>query len=511
MGSEIELKLAIDPIDISRLRHSLSSMVTKRRHNRPRRFVSTYFDTKSLSLAQNGVSLRVRKIGRRRIQTIKLAAADGGDLMTRSEWETPTQRDRPDLKLVDDPALRRLIGKCRRKERLDAMFVTDVRRETWLLLLDGSEVKCALDRGQIAAPKRKMPICEVELELKAGPRAPLFKLARKLNKSAPLHVETRSKAARGCDLVTGTAPLPPSANFPVLDPAMDTRSAFGSIARACTANILACASYARQNTDPEGIHQLRIAIRRLRAASSIFRQGTKERRSGIASNSRTLRLDLGAARDWDVLIEIEGTMPKRLRGQKGFSEMMKTAGEERTKESKRARAALEDPRCTDLLLELTSWIDRRFGLMIDQSQPPEDVACRKVGDFAAQLLKERQRKVRKLAKKVDKLDPQELHELRIRIKKLRYVVELFQDLWRGAGVEKYLSKLKQLQDSLGIAHDVLVSSHLIRNLEAHKKRSDKNIGTLVSEWAATSFDREKKKTIHLLRKMPRFEPLAPKR
>lgn len=116
-------------------------------------------------------------------------------------------------------------------------------------------------------------------------------------------------------------------------------------------------------------------------------------------------------------------MPKRLRGQKGFSEMMKTAGEERTKESKRARAALEDPRCTDLLLELTSWIDRRFGLMIDQSQPPEDVACRKVGDFAAQLLKERQRKVRKLARKVDKLDPQELHELRIRIKKLRYVVD----------------------------------------------------------------------------------------
>jgi inorganic triphosphatase YgiF len=128
------------------------------------------------------------------------------------------------------------------------------------LRLDGSDVECALDRGQIVALKRHVPICELELELKAGSPPPLISLARKLNKAARLHVETQSKAARGYELMIQNPPAFPRAKFAELDEATIAQSAFAEIARACTGYVLACASYARRNDDPEGIHELRVAI-----------------------------------------------------------------------------------------------------------------------------------------------------------------------------------------------------------------------------------------------------------
>jgi hypothetical protein len=127
------------------------------------------------------------------------------------------------------------------------------------LRLDGSDVECALDRGQIVALKRHVPICELKLELKAGSPPPLISLARKLNKAARLHVETQSKAARGYELAIQNPPTLPPAKFAELDEAMIAQSAFAAIARAWTGYVLACASYARHD-DPEGIHELRVAI-----------------------------------------------------------------------------------------------------------------------------------------------------------------------------------------------------------------------------------------------------------
>ena len=508
MGSEIELKLTIDPIDVAPLRHRLMSMTAKRRHDPYRRLVSTYFDTKSFSLAQKSLSLRIRKIGHRRIQTIKRAPSNGGSLITRSEWENAIQGDRPNLRLINDQALRSLIGKYRVKERLGAIFVTDVTRETWLLRLDGSEVECALDRGRIVAPERHVPICELELELKAGSHRPLFSLARKLNKAARLHVETQSKAARGYALVTEAPSAPPRPKFAELDEAMTAQSAFAAIAYACTGHVLSCAGYARGNEDPEAIHELRVAIRRLRAAFSVFREVTGEKPAAIARKLRALQLELGAAREWDVLIqESIGTMPKRLRAQKSFIELIKAAEAKQTKEHKRARDALDDPQCTDLLLELTWWVDRRFGTN-DQLAPPEKTPCKRIADFAAQLIKARDRKVRKLGKKIGKLDAAHLHELRIRIKKLRYAVEFFRDLWRGARVKKYLSTLKHLQNSLGSAHDAMVSSRLIMDLAASQEHKDKFMESRLADWAAACFESELKNTDHLLQKLLRFKSLA---
>jgi CHAD domain-containing protein len=234
-----------------------------------------------------------------------------------------------------------------------------------------------------------------------------------------------------------------------------------------------------------------------------------ERPAAIVRKLRAFQLELGAAREWDVLIqESIGTMPKQLRAQKSFIELINSAEAKRTKEHRRARDALDDLQCTDLLLELTSWVDRRFGGTDDEPAPPQKAPCQTIADFAAQLLKARRRKVRKLGKKIGKLDTAQLHELRIRIKKLRYAVEFFRDLWRGARVKKYLSTLKHLQNSLGTAHDAMVSSRLIMDLAASQKHKDKFMESRLADWAAACFESELKNTDHLLQKLLRFKPLA---
>jgi len=287
---------------------------------------------------------------------------------------------------------------------------------------------------------------------------------------------------------------------------MATHVALISIIHDCTADVIACASYARRKTNAESIHQLRTAIRRLRGALSISRSVTCEPPTALVGGVRTLQRELGTAREWDVLIQdMIGTMPQRIVFQKGFGETVKAAKVRRTTEDERARHAFKDPRCTDLLLQLTAWTDRRLDIATDRAQ---NVAGGTIDDFAAQFLVARQRKVHKLAKKIQKLDAEGLHKLRIRIKKLRYTVEFFRDLWRGTRVKKYLAILKRVQDSLGTAHDAIVSARLIADLDPNFRRKDKPGKSLLDDWAAASLERERHQAARLLRKLKRLKPLT---
>lgn len=148
---------------------------------------------------------------------------------------------------------------------------------------------------------------------------------------------------------------PPKAKLRKLDHSMETYVALLSIIRACAAHVIACTSYARRNTDAESLHQVRTAIRRLRAALSISRSVLAEPPPALVNRLRTLQLKLGVAREWDVLIEDTiGTMPKRIIGQKAFADIARQANARRAKEDSRARSALRERLRTDLLEQLTA-------------------------------------------------------------------------------------------------------------------------------------------------------------
>jgi len=289
-----------------------------------------------------------------------------------------------------------------------------------------------------------------------------------------------------------------------LDATTTLGSAVASIVHECVLHIARSADYARKSDDPEGIHQLRVGIRRLRAALSIFRRlDPGRRRPAVASKLRALQQELGAAREWDVLIEETiGPLRHRLRDRQGLRKLINGAEAKRAEAYQRARAALRDTRYTKLVLELEGRIDGYFGLSMSRSQKARSgkiTLTSPAASFALDVLRSRHAKVRRLGKKLRRLDSQELHKLRIRIKKLRYAVEFFGDLWPGRRARRYLSALKTLQQVLGTAHDTSVAIGLIAELGRTAGHDVEPAVAVVRDWAATSLERN-----HLAKLWRRF-------
>ncbi|MBV8825399.1 MAG: CHAD domain-containing protein [Bradyrhizobiaceae bacterium] len=274
----------------------------------------------------------------------------------------------------------------------------------------------------------------------------------------------------------------------VLDPSMNVTEAFAEVMRGCITRVAAAAEVARHSDDPEGIHQLRVGIRRLRAAFSVFGPALPPRRPPVVAQLRSLQQKIGEVRELDVLLEETiASMPGKRKKSRGMPELIKAVRAEHIARHRRARTALGSRHCAELLSDLEPAIDRF-------TQRTGDAARREpIAVFAAKVLRARRRKACKLGKRVRKLDPQELHKLRIRIKKLRYAADFFSGLAHGGRNKRYLRALKELQQLLGTAHDAVVACSLIDRVKAKGGEDAEHAAVKVEEWANKSFKRTTRK------------------
>jgi inorganic triphosphatase YgiF len=199
---EVELKFHLGPGSRAALEASPTlATVRPRQHH----LVTTYFDTPDNLLDRAGLTLWVRRSGATCTQTVKSRASGHGVATNRSEWEWQIGHDEPDVRrLAKTPAL--AIPAAVIKDKLEPVFVTDIRRTTWLIHLDDNTVvETAIDEGSIEAGSAREPVSELELELKAGCIGPMYRLAAELQALVPLWISPESKAARGWHLRTGQA------------------------------------------------------------------------------------------------------------------------------------------------------------------------------------------------------------------------------------------------------------------------------------------------------------------
>lgn len=122
MGKEIELKLEVPPQELRQLK---AWRPLSREGPGEQSLASVYFDTPKHKLGRNGISLRIRRNGKKRLQTIKSEGADGS--FRRGEWENEIKGDVPDLRKVQGTALEPLLTK-KLKHKLIPVFETRVRR-----------------------------------------------------------------------------------------------------------------------------------------------------------------------------------------------------------------------------------------------------------------------------------------------------------------------------------------------------------------------------------------------
>jgi triphosphatase len=127
---EVELKLEVPVDSVSRLTRSSLLRAAGKKSSRPATLVSVYFDTDKLKLHNKGLSLRVRRIGRRHVQTIKQENGEGAVLLTRNEWEREIAGRQPDLVAARDTSLEPIFSK-KLSRGLKPVFETRVRRTVY--------------------------------------------------------------------------------------------------------------------------------------------------------------------------------------------------------------------------------------------------------------------------------------------------------------------------------------------------------------------------------------------
>lgn len=489
--TEIELTLRVAPGSVSRLLRDPLLRELKQGPRRTSWHVSTYFDTDDLRLQRERAALRVRQIGARRIQTLKLAPKAEEGVLARREWEREVDGDVPDLRDIDDRHIRKILDDDV-KHRLAPIFVAEIKRSTMPLELDGSSIEFALDVGEIKTERGSVPVCEAELELKSGRIESVYKLAQELNKRVPLTIEPLSKSERGYALLTNRTPTARRAENVALAKDMHSGTAFQIVARNCLLHLRANEASVRAAAAAESVHQLRVGVRRLRSALIAFGDlMPADERRRVSKSVRWIARQCGRARELDVFkADVLEPLMKRLPDEGSLRHLAELV-DDASKEAYAAVAAtLDGAQYTETLLALEAWVegDRwKEGAAVDIP----------VRDFARVVLKRLHRKLVKDVDKVEELDEAALHQLRIRAKKLRYASEFFRSMFRGKAAKSYLSSLTAIQDRLGTLNDSVVARQIVTDLQRGNGATDQEslarAGGIVLGWNACRIEADLKR------------------
>jgi inorganic triphosphatase YgiF len=449
MSEEIVLKLSLPGTAVPALRrHPLfaEAPLIGLRHT----LVNTYFDTPELELKEHCVALRTRKQGRQWLQTIKSGGALTGGLAQRSEWEQP-YHGTFDFSQVDALRVKSLLE--RHAARLQPLFTTQLHRETRRYRpREGVEILLMLDQGTVEAAGRNQPLCELELQLNSGGEADLFQLALLLTADLPFLPEDLSKAQRGYHLFLDQPLAPVKARPSPLQASDSPVAAYRRLSLDGLHQWQANANGAMASDDPEFIHQIRVALRRLRSLLRIMAPALSQ--EFVAEWNARLRdeaAQLGSARDLDVLLEtILAPAETTAEPPPGLAQLRLKAEATRTGARARADATLAHGSHGRSQLAFTAALHRLSSNTLDRSV---DLAT-----FARLQLKRLKKRVRRRLMELNEHPGQEgLHELRIALKQLRYGLEFFLPLCTRRPTQRLLRQLAEVQDDLGFLHDLVES------------------------------------------------------
>ena len=438
--TEIELKFQV----AAKRRAALAQAVATRTARRVR-LVAQYFDSADRRLAKAHLALRVRREGRRWVQTLK-GAGDG--LWQRLEHEVPlaAPADRApaaDIGLHDGTpageALRRALGDA----RLLPIYATQVTRTLRLLRAPGCLVELAFDKGTLLAgegeAQRRWPLCELEFELKSGDATAMCALAQRWVARFGLTLDVRSKSERGDRLARGlTEGVPVTARPVELAPGLDSASALRAIVGNALQQVLGNAGDMTDGlVSAEHVHQLRVGLRRLRTALRELGEAAAQPSAAWESQLQRLFAGLGATRDRDALAE--KLLPALHRA--GVPGLQLPAAAD----TPRPEHTLREPQTTQLWLELLAFAAQH-------GQGDETFAS-----LARRRLRQLHRQVRRDGRRFARLDDAARHRLRKRVKRLRYLCEFSASQFHAARVKAFLRKLTPVQQALGAYHDITVA------------------------------------------------------
>lgn len=416
------------------------------------RLHAVYFDTPALALRDGAFSLRVRRKGEAYIQTLKHRATGG--IFERDEWESEVPGPDLDLALLAGTPAEAAIGEA----PLGPVFTVEVERRVHLWVQGETRIEVCFDTGLIVAGNRQEPVSELELELLAGTPQALFDLARDLNAKAALTLAFESKAERGYRLVghDGVAAL--KAQNTAVGPKVSAAAAFQTIARDALVQIAGNARLLQRAHNPDVLHQMRVGLRRFRAATSLFKGMLDPEGLNLTrTETRWIAGELAQARDIDVFLQRAAT-PDEIEESPGRAAFFRALRIAQAEAYERALAAVRSDRFRTLLLALGEWVEvggwRKLANDHERTLREGPVTA-----LAAPVMDRLNRRVRSRSQRFRKLDVEARHDLRKLVKKLRYAAAFFGEAFpeHPKRRARYIAALRAVQDQLGELNDMAVA------------------------------------------------------
>jgi inorganic triphosphatase YgiF len=487
---ECEIKLAVDAASAARIEKSPVLRAHAVSKPEAAEHVDRYFDTGGFDLWKHGFALRVRSSGERHLQTLKGGGSALAGLHRRVELEAEVPGEAPDRDLLARQ-LKEAVPELARCVSADVLlapvFVNRTRRTTWLLALpDGTQVECAFDVGELQHGERTTPVRELELEVKDGDPARLYELAQQVHQATPVRIENISKAERGYALAAAEPPHAVKASPVKLERRATLGAALGEILRNCLQQMQANERGVLAG-NAESLHQMRVGLRRLRAALAMVRD-LVQLPAPLAQDIEWLAGELGDARNWDVFIEsVLPGLPLEEAHQPGLARVQVAAREEAERHRARVRSAVAGPRYTALMLALGGWI-ARHGWQQAGVPLPADPLDKQVRKAAPRLVSHASARVRKRARKLDLQRPECLHKVRIAAKKERYAREFFAALDHGKAARRRHALLAAVQDELGELNDSFVARALLDQLRQRVPQEETLLGFIEGVLAVRALD-----------------------
>lgn len=454
-GFETEMKLRMTREELARLK--ASPWWASLDEGGSKALKSTYFDTKKRSLRRHGVSLRTRNKGDVTEQTVKLSGAAGA--FQRREWTAAIFDSFPDPTLVIDPSLPKAFRKLTAAD-LKAIFTIDVERDVKRLDAPTHSVEIAADTGAIARGNRRRELIELELELTAGEPQQLIDEARRVIDVAGGRLHLTSKADQGFALLDPKAKPYAKATPLEVDSQADVATLMRAALMQCLGHLTLNDECAAAALHEEGVHQARVALRRLRSAIQVFRKALpREPFQRLEGQVKWLAKSLGAARDLDVL-QAELIDPARAALADGddVTPLLKRLKRAQSAAHAQVAKTLASPRYARFLVDLLE------AAISDDWLTDDAPVTRPAAPAAAAALSKAHARTLKQGKGFKKLSIEERHALRIRIKRLRYGSEISSGLFDARKTAAFAKSLAGLQEGLGRLNDVAVAERLLTNL-----------------------------------------------
>ncbi len=459
-------------------------------------------DTVERAITGSRHALRLRDENGKKILTLKGPGTVKGSVHERQEIEAPLPAGRSDGELLDytawPHALAAPVAQMAGLHPLAPLVEMQVHRRTWIVERDGRQVgELALDEGMIQASGKSEPVHELELELKgAGKKTDLQSLDARLRRMLPLAPEPRSKLERGLALLRPDDGLaldsaPSSTPDAPADRQTEEKSArkrdhktdHKTDHRAMTGhtalqlagrhtikrylyNLRKHEPKVRAGEDLEDVHDMRVAIRRIRSALQILEDApdfdTKRLRK-MRAHLRALARELGAVRDLDIFLgrlsAYESEHPEAVGG-------LRVLGDELERRREDARAKLVRELETSKLQQRLQQVEDFATQPVDLSREPRPVLVR---HFAGAAIWRRYQDVLNFEGELPGAPPPHLHQLRIACKRLRYAIEMFEPAL-GEGAKPLTEALVAVQDHLGELQDTVVALQTAQEMREQQEQ-----------------------------------------